>query len=465
MSIQHFLPPEWQAHEYQKRGIEWLITHPEGALFWAPGLGKTSTTLGAYCKLREYGYTYRMLVLAPLRVCQSTWVHEYKRWAQFCELKIGLAHGIDKEEILHSPNYDIVVINYDAIPWMTEQFKAKGNPFGIVVFDELTKLKHTTTKRFKVLKPWLQTFTIRWGLTGTPASNGLMDLFGQMYCLDLGYRFGKYITHFRSNYFYQKPHDEFNWYITPDKAERIHKKVADLAMYLQPEEVLQLPDILHIDLPVSLPKKALDHYKSMEAYAIAQLENSVLTAANAGVVTNKLRQIAGGAVYVDAAHNIERIHTTKLDALDDLIEEQAGEPLMVAYNFDHECEAILERHPYALAIRGGMGSMERVLTAWNTRQCPLLLVQPTAAAHGLNLQFGGSALCWFSQTYNLEEYIQLTKRLHRQGQTEVVRVYHILADKTVDHAIRKVLSTKDQTQNALFEALRHELLASSQTVT
>ena len=459
MSLQHFLPPIWQPHEYQQRGIEWLVTHPEGALFWAPGLGKTSATLGAYLTLLNYKYEFRMLVIAPLRVCQSTWLTEPKKWAQFANLKVGLAHGVDKEEILHSKNYDIVVINYDAIPWMTEQFAKKGNPFQVLVLDELTKLKHVNTKRFKAFKPWLQTFTIRWGLTGTPAANGLMDLFGQMYCLDLGYRFGKYITHFRTKYFYQKPYDEFNWYITPEKEAMMHRKVADLAMFLDPDEVLKLPDILHIDLPVTLPKKAFDYYRSMEAFAIAQLGDNVLTAATAGVVCGKLRQIAGGQVYLDSEQNVEHLHTMKLDALDDLIEEQAGEPLMIAYNYNHEADAILARHPTALAIRGGIRNAQPIIDAWNTKQCPLLLVQPTSAAHGLNLQFGGNALCWFSPTYNLEEYTQLIKRLHRQGQTDIVRIYHIIAADTIDLAIRKALEVKNQTQDALFAALQAELLA------
>ena len=200
-------------------------------------------------------------------------------------LRVGLAHGVDKLEILMNPRYDVVVINYDAIPWLATQL-AKGHEFDILLFDELTKVKHTNTKRFKALKPLLPTFTFRWGLTGTPAANGLLDLFGQMYALDLGYRLGKYITHYRLNYFHQKPRDEFNWYITDEKAEQIHKKVADLAMYIQAEEVLKLPDIVHVDLPVALPPKAWDQYKSLEVLAIMELQEQTITAANAGVLTS-----------------------------------------------------------------------------------------------------------------------------------------------------------------------------------
>jgi SNF2 family DNA or RNA helicase len=459
MSASLFLPPEWVPHDYQARGVDWLVTHPEGALFFAPGLGKTSVTLAAFAKLRALGYNYRMLVLAPLRVAQTTWMREHLKWAQFCHLKVGLAHGVDKLEILRNARYDIVVINYDAIPWLVGEL-SKNNEFQMLVFDELTKMKHTNTKRFKLLKPLLPKFQYRLGLTGTPAANGLLDLFGQMYALDLGYRLGKYITHYRLNYFYQKPRDEFNWHILPEKAEQIHRKVADLAMYIQAEEVLKLPDIVHVDLPITLPPKAWDQYKSLEVLALMELQEQTITAANAGVLTSKLRQVAGGAIYINAEKEWEEVHTAKLDALDDLLEELAGEPLLLAYNFTHEVERIKQKYPNALVIKGGM-SDKRVLPiidAWNSGSVPLLCVQCDAAAHGLNLQFGGSKLCWFSQTYNLEVYLQLIARLYRQGQANVVMVYHLLAEKTVDFTIRKVLGVKGITQDALFAALRHELL-------
>lgn len=457
----YFQPPVWVPHAYQERGIDWIITHPEGALFLPPGLGKTSITLAAFVKLRSFGYNFRMLVLAPLRVCQTTWQTEHFKWAQFAHLKIGLAHGPDKERILMDPQYDIVVVNYDGIAWMSKLLQ-KSCPFQFLCCDELTKLKRTSTQRFKLLKPLLSKFQFRLGLTGTPASNGLLDLFGQMLVLDQGYRFGKYITHYRLNYFYQKPRDEFNWYITPEKAAQIHKKVSDLAMYIDPKEVLQLPELLHVDINVSMDKAAFNQYKELEVLCMLQLQDVTLTPANAGVLTAKLRQLSGGAVYTDAKHNFEEVHTAKLDALDDLVEELVGEPLLVAYNFSHEVDRILKRHPSALVIRGGMTGeqVKRVMMLWNAGGVEMLCVQADAAAHGLNLQFGGSKLCWFSQTYNLEVYLQLIARLHRQGQTDTVMVYHILTEKTIDKHIRKILGGKTVTQNDLFAALRHELLHS-----
>jgi SNF2 family DNA or RNA helicase len=394
-----------------------------------------------------------MLVIAPLRVCQTTWRDEPKKWAQFCHLKIGLAHGPNKEKILLDPQYDIVILNYDGLLWATK-ILLKNNPFRVVVFDELTKLKHTNTRRFKALKPILPLIQFRWGLTGTPAANGLLDLFGQIYCLDLGARFGKFVTHYRLKYFYQKPWDEWGWYIHPEQETQIHKKLADIAMYIDPEEWLELPELLNIDIEVTFNDDTMRMYKEFEFLYILALEDKAITAAHAGVLSSKLRQFVSGALYHED-RTVAHIHNFKLEALGELIDELAGEPLMIAYNFNHEVDAILARHPNALVFRGGMTETEVVKTmaAWNTGEHHLLLVQPQAAAHGLNLQFGGSAICWFSLTYNLEDYIQLIKRIHRQGQVNRVRNYRLIASKTIDKVLADTLAAKDVTQDAIFAAL------------
>ena len=458
-----FLPPKWVPHDYQVRGVEWLITHPEGALFLVPGMGKTSITLAALLQLKSYGYSGRALVLAPLRVAQATWRAEARKWEQFSGLRIGLAHGVDKEEILANPRYDIVLLNYDGLEWACRAL-AKGHAFQVLVCDELTKLKHTSTNRFKSLKPLLPTFEFRWGLTGTPAANGLLDLFGQLYVLDLGYRLGRYITHYRLKYFHQTPYDKWTWHVSPRNAARIHEKVSDLAMYISPEEVLKLPPITHVPIHVALDNNVLALYKVLEREAILTLSETILTAANAAVLTGKLRQFAGGAIYTNTEHDVQVIHTSKLEALDDLIEEMAGEPLMVAYNYTHECDRIVDKYPGALVIRGGMSGakLEKVLADWNLGTAPLLVAQSDAVAHGLNLQTGGSAICWFSQTYNLEVYSQLIARLYRQGQKEHVRIYHLIATGTIDELIQGILGKKDITQTQLFSALHDGLVNDSQ---
>jgi SNF2 family DNA or RNA helicase len=282
-----------------------------------------------------------------------------------------------------------------------------------------------------------------------------MDLFGQVYVMDLGARLGKFITHFRLKYFHQLPHDQFRYYITAEKAEELTSKLKDLAMYVEPEEWLDLPEFLPILLEVDLSKEARKRYEFLEDEFILQMDSGVVTAANAGVLTSKLRQFTGGALY-NPAPIWEEVDTAKLDKLDDLIEEMAGEPLMVSYQFDHERERILKRHPNALALKGGMSgtAVAAIVDAWNTGNTPVLLVQPQTAALGLNLQFGGAAICWFTMTYNLEEYIQLNKRLHRQGQTRAVRCYLLTAAKTIDQRVARVLAKKDVVQNDLFEALK-----------
>lgn len=448
-----YAAPEWHPHKYQVRGIDWLL-QPAAALFLPPGLGKTAISLAAILKLKEMGFNHRTLLLAPLMVCRTTWMTEPKKWLQFQGLKIGLAHGPNKLEVLNDRSLDIVVMNYDGLEWSVPILQ-KGHTFGVLLCDEITRLKNTNSKRYKLLKPLLPSFPMRWGLTGTPAANGLMDLFGQVYVLDGGARLGRFITHFRLKYFHQLPHDQYRYYITPEKSQDLIGKLKDLAMYVEPEEWLDLPEFLPIELPVDLEPIVRPRYEFLEEEFILKLKDVVLSAANAGVLTSKLRQFTGGAVY-STPSTWEAVSTAKLDRLDNLIEELAGEPLLVSYQFSHEQERILLRHPYALVLKGGMSAakVDAVVNLWNTGNCPLLLVQPAAAALGLNLQFGGSAVCWFTMTYNLEEYVQLNKRLHRQGQKNAVRCYLITASKTIDQQVAKVLTRKEVVQDDVFSALK-----------
>ena len=448
-----FAAKPWVPHKYQSRGITWLL-RPAAALFLPPGLGKSSILLAAICELKEMGFKHRTLLLAPLMVCRTTWVSEPAKWKQFQDLKIGLAHGPDKKLILLDPYYDIVVMNYDGLDWAVPMLK-EGHNFEVLACDEIPRLKNTNSKRYKLIKPILPSFKFRWGLTGTPTANGLMDLFGQVYVMDLGARLGRFITHFRLKYFHQLPHDQYRYYITSSKSQDLIASLKDLAMYVEPEEWLDLPDFIIVQLDVVLETEIRKQYNFLEDEFMLQVKEGVVTAANAGVLTSKLRQFTGGALYVNPPVYTE-VGTAKLDRLDDLIEEMAGEPLMVAYQFDHERERILKRHPTALALKGGMSAtkVSQVVEAWNSGNASILLVQPQTAALGLNLQFGGSAICWFTMTYNLEEYIQLNKRLHRQGQTKAVRCYLLAAIKTIDQRVAKVLAQKDIVQNDVFNALK-----------
>ncbi len=392
-------------------------------------------------------------------MCQTTWLDEPKKWFQFGHLKVGLAHGPDKQLVLNDDFYDIVIMNYDGIAWagplLADRAGRKLHNFDILLYDELTKVKNQNSKRFKDLKKFIHTFMFKWGLTGTPAANGLIDLFGQIYALDDGKLLGRYITHFRMKWFYKKPGDEFRWYISPINAELLTQKVGELAMYVKPEEWLELPELIDIPVKVVLPKSAKEQYDAFEEDFLIKVQDGAITAANAGVLSSKLRQFVGGAVYLEGGATWEVFHDAKLDALEALVEELAGEPLLVAYNFDHERVRILERFPDAVVIKGGMsaGQTQVALAAWNSGLAPIMLVQPQAAAHGLNLQFGGSCMCWFSLTFNLEDYLQLIARIYRQGQKNRVRNYILLAQGTIDQYVFRVLTSKGVTQTTFFEEL------------
>lgn len=448
-----FAAATWVPHDYQRRAVEWLATRPEGALFLPPGMGKTSCSLEAFNTLRNMGHVKRMLVLAPLKVCETTWQAEPQKWFQFQGLKVGFAHGPEKHLTLKDEYYDIVLLNYDGLEWASKLLKP--GMFDVLLCDEITRLKNSRSKRFAAIKPVLPVFKFRWGLTGTPAANGLLDLFGQVYVLDLGRRLSRFITHFRAKYFHQKPRDEYRWYITPEKSELLIHQISDLAMYLDPKEWLSLPELMHIPLPVQMPKEVRDQYEQLEDEFIIMLESGAVTAVNAGVLTAKLRQFTGGAVYYNFPE-WQYLHDAKLDRLSELVEEMAGEPLIVAYMFDHELQRLQERFKNSVALRGGMTSAatKAVVEMWNSGDIPILFVQPTSAAYGLNLQFGGSAICWFTLTYNLEEYQQLIARLWRQGQVKHVRNYLLMMEGTIDARVAKVLIQKDIVQADLFNALR-----------
>lgn len=456
--LEGFAAPYWVPADYQDRGVRWLSSIIGSALFLPPGFGKTSITLAAFLQVREYKPKARMLVIAPLTAAVTTWMAEPKKWRQFSGLKVALARGPDRAQTLMDPTNDVVVINYDALEWVAPLL-TKGHGFTVLCCDELTRLKHIQSKRFKLLKPLLASFTFRWGLTGTPAANGLLDLFGQVMVLDLGQRFGRFITCFRMEYFYQKPWDQYRYYIDDAHATKLVDKIKDICMYMDPKEHLQLPPLVDIIHPVYFTAPVRKQYKELEDEFILALEKGVVTAANAGVLTSKLRQFTGGGVYLPATatdRQWQQVHDEKIKALDDLIDELAGEPVMVAYQFEHEYERLIATYPKALCIKGGMtkNQLQATIEQWNTGTIPILLVQPSAAALGLNLQFGGHILIWFTLTYNLEEYIQLIARLLRRGQEKTVMNYILAVADTVDVIVSKVLVEKDITQNKVFSALQ-----------
>jgi SNF2 family DNA or RNA helicase len=455
--VEGFGPPTWIPVNYQVRGVEWLSERPGSALFLKPGSGKTSVVLASALRVQDiWKKRARMLVIAPLTVAVTTWMAEPKKWKQFSGLKVGLARGPERESILQDVTLDVVVTNYDALEWAAP-ILMQGHNFDILCADEITRLKHIQSKRFKRLKPLLPTFKYRWGLTGTPAANGLLDLFGQIMVLDYGQRLGRFITHFRMTYFYQKPWDQYRFYISDQMATKLIEKISDICMYLDNDEEMELPPLIDVLRQAPFNQAVKKQYDELEEEFILRLETGLVTAANAGVLTSKLRQFTGGGIYSSSAdRSWSEVHRTKIELLDDLVEELAGEPLMVAYQFEHEFERLTKEYPKALYIKGGMSKkqLQETVEQWNTGDHPLMLVQPSAAALGLNLQFGGSNVAWYTLTYNLEEYIQLIARLLRKGQTKTVMNYILAVEKTIDAVVAKVLVEKNITQDKVFEALQ-----------
>jgi SNF2 family DNA or RNA helicase len=452
--LRAFQVADWKPHQYQQRGISWLSERVAAALFFAPGLGKTSTTLAAILRLKQLGLSARTLVVAPKPVCITVWMTEFKKWGQFSHLKVGFAHGPFREEIARNPMYDIVVTNYDSFPWLVPILQA-GHTFDIFVSDELSKFKHTNSKRFKLFKPVLHTFRQRWGLTGTPASNGLMDLFGEIYVLDLGMSLGRYVTKFRLEYFYQKPFDIYRWYPIPQKQAKLLAAVQQVAMFVDPQEELDLPDFIPVTKTVQLPPTVRDGYLKLEKEFLLHVEDGTVTAANAGVLTSKLRQYTGGAIYY-AMSQWSHVHDEKVEAVVELVEELGGSPLIIAYLFDHERERLLKHFPNALVLKGAMtdNAIRNVIDDWNTGAHPIMLVQPASGKYGLNLQSGGNKVAWFTMTYDLEEFIQMNARIYRQGQVkDKVLCYMFVTENTIDEWVAKVLREKDATQEGVFAAL------------
>lgn len=455
-------------HGYQRDGVLWLVQHPEAALFWDPGLGKTSVALKAYQALQAAGAVRRALVVAPLRPAYQvwSWAGELGHWDDFHALRVRLLHGPRKAEELQY-EADLYVINYDGLLWLVESGGLKAlldRGVDCLILDELSKMKHPNTRRFKVLKPWLGRFRRRFGLTGTPAANGLEDLFGEAYCLDLGRALGRFITHYRQQYFVPTGHGAYTTWAPQHNAEqRIFAALAPVAQSLKATDCLDLPELVERDVWVGLPAAASEMYRDLERELITLINNVKVTAANRAVALGKCRQLCGGAVYHDevpshGTRGFEVAHAAKLEALADLVDELQGQPLLVAYEFQHELLRLRKMFgAQTPAICGGasMADTQRAVDAWNRGDLPVLLVHPAAAAHGLNLQRGGAHVCWYTLTYDLELYEQLNRRLWRQGSTASrVIVHRLLVRGSVDAAVRDTITRKRSGQDELFAALR-----------
>lgn len=467
----------WTPAPYQLRAAEHLATHAAAGLPLRPGGRKTSITLAAFLKVRETQPDATMLIVAPLRVCRQVWRQEGAKWEEFRHLKFSLLHGPKKDERLNDDS-DIWLINPEGVEWLCQKYFGRSLPFYIVCIDELTKFKNSQADRSKALRPRLNRVPFRWGLTGSLAPNGYMDVFGQMLMLDDGAALGRYITHYRDTYF-QLDYDGFTYKLMPGAEKRIVGRIAPYWFQMNEEDYKQLPPLVDVEHFLDLEGGPRKLYEKMKKDMIATLPEGIITAANSAACYSKLSQMANGAVYVgDNKQTVSVIHDLKLDAIEDLLEELAGEPLLVGYEFNHDLERLRDRFGVMDKATGkkvipylGKGTSAKQeaewIAAWNRGELPLLCAHPASAGHGLNMQ-GSSAfnVAWFGITWDYELYDQFMRRIWRDG-TEALRVFNhlLLVRGTIDELKLLALRGKDMSQSGLLKALNAEIRRNAETVT
>ena len=443
-------------HPYQNYSVQFIKDHPVSALLLSCGLGKTITALTAVSDLMYDEFLIRkVLVVCPLRVCY-VWQDEILRWEHVRELRCSLVNG-NREERLAAlkADADIYIINRENLDWLVN---GSGIPFDydMCVLDELSSFKNWQSKRFKAFMKVRPRIKRVIGLTGTPSSNGLVDLFAEYRCLDMGERLGRFIGRYRETYFTPDRRDGniiYSYKPLPGAEDEIYRRIGDITISMKTTDFLDMPELVTSDYTVTLDTSEQEKYDSMKKDLILQLPESEITAANAAALSGKLSQMAGGAVYSDDG-SYTVIHDRKLDALEDIIEAQNGSPLLVAYWYRHELERISERL-YKLHIPFARLEKPEDICRWNNGEYPVMLIHPASAGHGLNLQHGGNTIAWFTLPWSLELYTQTVDRLFRQGQESgMVSVIHIVAKDTIDGRIAKALKDKDDTQAALIDAVK-----------
>jgi len=446
----------WEPHEYQKEAVKFLIERGSGQLWLDPGLGKTAIVLSAFRALRLAGMAKKMLVIAPLRPTYTVWPNETKKWEQFAGYSVGVLHGVKKDKTLKAA-HDIYVINFEGLGWLSNRLRDQPWPFEILVIDEISYMKNPQTQRFKTVKPLLNKFDRRWGLTGSPAPNSLLDIFGPQFLVDQGATFGPYVTRFKEEYFYPSGFNGYEWKLQHDGEARIQKKLDGKVLRMAALDHLDLPVLAYNNVRVELPANARKMYDAFEKALTIEIEQGTVTAVNAAVAVMKGQQIANGGSYLDGnERETLHVHNAKTEAVMDLVEELSGQPCIIGYHFQHDLERLRKAFPNAPVIGSGVvgAKLDSIIASWNAGEVPVLLAHPMSAGHGLNLQDSGHAVIWYSLTWSLEIYEQFIRRIWRQGQKNNVMVHHIIAIDTVDEAIMLAVNRKDKTQQKLLNAVR-----------
>jgi SNF2 domain protein len=439
------------AHNYQNYAKDFILAHKVSALFLDCGLGKTITTLTAINELMYDSFEIiKVLIIAPLRVAQSTWKDEIEKWDHLNLLRYSIVVGDEKERLKAlKQNSDIYIINRENVDWLVTKSGIDFN-FDMLVIDELSSFKSHTSKRFKSLLKIRPYFERVVGLTGTPSSNGLMDLWAEFRVLDLGERLGRYITHYRNEYFLPDKRNGaviFSYKPQPNAEERIYRRLADMTISMKSTEYLKMPELILNELEINLDEEDQMKYKKFKKEMVMTIQEKEIDAINAASLSNKLIQLANGSIY-DEDKKFYEVHNKKLDKLEEIIESANGKPVLVAYWFKADKERIEKRF-----------KVREIKTAddikqWNMGMINLALIHPASAGHGLNLQSGGFTLVWFSLTWSLELYQQTNARLYRQGQKDTVVIHHLITKNTIDEDIMKSLKRKDKTQEALMRAVK-----------
>jgi len=445
---------KYSPHDYQTYATNFILEHPISAIFLDMGLGKSVITLTAIFDLALDSFLIRkVLVIAPLRVARDTWPAEIEKWDHLNGLTYSAAIGTEQERKLAlMQNVDVYLINRENVDWLVTK---SGLPFDydMVVVDELSSFKAYGSKRFKALRRVRPKVKRIVGLTGTPSGNGLMDLWAEIGVLDMGQRLGRFITHYRNSFFAPDKRNQqivFSYKPLPGAEDEIYRRISDIAISMKNTDYLKMPECVVNEIPVRLSDKEKKVYDTMKRDLILSLEGQEIDAGSAASLSNKLLQMANGAVYTDDG-SVVSIHDRKLDALEDLIEAANGKPVLIAYWYKHDLERILQRFPAEKL--DSRDSIKR----WNDGEIQLAVIHPASAGHGLNLQAGGSTLIWFGLTWSLELYQQTNARLWRQGQKDTVVIHHIITKGTIDEQVMKALRLKDKTQTALIDAVKANL--------
>jgi SNF2 family DNA or RNA helicase len=441
-------------HPYQIRAKDFLLDNPNAALFLDMGLGKSVIALTAVAELQDCLEVDKALVIAPKSVARNTWSAEAQKWDHVSHLRLSIILGDEKtRERALASDADIYVINRENVVWLVERYKEWPWPFDMVIIDESSSFKNPSAKRFKALRRVRPQFRRVILLTGTPSPNGLMDLWSQIWLLDMGQRLGKTLTSYRAKYFTPGRRNGaviYEWRPKVGTTTKISELISDICMSMRAEDYIEVPDMIEAGMTLNFTEEKALLYKDFEREQLLQIDEDTIEALTAAALTNKLLQFTSGAVY-DNEHKWHFVDETKIEALADII-ENANEPVLVYYNYIHEKERIMDalKQYRPVAFRGEPG----ILQKWNEQKIRVMIAHPRSVAYGLNMQQGGRIIVWHSLTWDLEIYEQANKRLHRQGQTKPVLLYHLIVRGTMDERVMRALKGKGDTQVSLLQQIR-----------